>query len=230
MKRELITLANHLDEHGAKEESDLIDVLLQSLPVEILIVAPEAEMENCETKEDEKKEAAFFSDMLEKLAVIADTLDTAGLVEEAELVDSFIQKTAKDVLKSVVDWKKENPKTEQSHRYDSKYHHEQQIYDPKKPTPSVKEHHVKTYQPIGQSLSTRHCPLHIGVPLVRIGEGLMQCSMDGEIYNWEVGGWTDYQGNKSPGGSVAGQTPSATQYEIPSRIFDSREVNINRGD
>lgn len=226
MKKELIALANHLDECGAKEEADMIDVLLQSLPVEVVIVeVPEpTESELApEGKEDkqmveEEKEATVFSDMFEKLANIADILDTAGLIEEAGMVDDFIQKTAKDVLKSVVDWKEENPKTEQSHRYDSKYHHEQQIFDPKKQTLDVKEHHVKTYQPTGKPLSTRYCPDHVGVSLVRVGEGIFQCSLDGQIFNFDLEG------------SVAGQTPSATQYEIPSRIFDSREININRGD
>lgn len=221
MKQELIALANQLDECGATEEADMLDMLLHSMPVEVVMVempkSTEIEPEHKDKEMKSEKEASL-TDLFEKLANIADTLDSAGLVKEAELVDNFIQKTSGEVLKDVVEWKKENPKTEQSHRYDSEYHHKDQIKDPKKPTPSVKEHHVKTYQPIGKPLSARHCPEHIGAALVRVGEGIYQCSLDGAIFNFDLTG------------SVAGQTPSATQYETPSRIFDSREVNINRGD
>jgi hypothetical protein len=209
----LLKLANLLDEHGAREEADLIDNMLKEVitmrsKVDQAVVAIEPGVNT----------------VLNQLSNLADRLDGAGVVEAANMLDDFIKKTAEDVMK----WKEENNKTEQSKRYDTKYHHEQQIREPKKEQERVdregrKEHHVKTYQQTNAvALSTRYCPEHIGCSLVRVGEGIFQCSLDGALYNWEAG-WTDYAGNKHPGGSVAGQTPGSSDYAVPHRVFDSRE-------
>jgi hypothetical protein len=210
----LIKLANLLDEQGATKEADLVDALIQKATKE--------------TKTETPKEESI-EDVFTTLSGIADKLDSIGIVEGANLIDGFIQKTAEDVMK----WKDEDKKTEQAKRYDSKYHHSLQIREPKKDQERVdregrQKHHVSTYQQTNATaLSTRHCPDHIGYDLGRIGENTYQCSLDGQVYNWEAG-WTDYQGNKHPGGSVAGQTPDSTGYAIPHRIFDSRENSLNR--
>jgi len=164
-----------------------------------------------------------FDSILEKLADIADTLDSEGAIKEAELVDNFIQKHAEDVVK----WQKENKKSDQAKRYDSEFHHSIQIREPKKEDENVnreggKEHHVKTYAETNVgALNTRYCPEHIGVSLGRVAENSYQCGLDGKIYNWETG-WSDHEGNKHPGGSVAAQTPDSADYMAPHRIFDTR--------
>lgn len=207
----LIKLANLLDEQGEKEEADILDKLLKQMVSEN------------ETAEDNAEDIGA-DQVLAQLSDVADQLDKAGVVEAANMIDEFIKNADNDVMK----WKEEDKTTEQSKRYDSKYHHSVQIREPNKEHNSVdregrKEHHVKTYQQTNViSLSARHCPDHIGVQLGRVAEGVYQCTLDGAIYNWEAG-WTDYLGNKHSGGSVAAQTPNSSDYSAPHRIFDSRE-------
>lgn len=145
----------------------------------------------------------------EKLAIIADKLDEIGAKEEANLIDEFLSKNA---AKKEID------------PYDSKSHHSMQIREPKE-VKEVKEHSVKPYNKTPPTLSIRHCPEHIGVPLARIGENIYQCALDGAVFNWETG----FTANdvEYPGSSVAAQTPQSSEYGIPSRIFDSREKILN---
>jgi len=75
-------------------------------------------------------------------------------------------------------------------------------------------------------LSSRYCPDHRGVQVARIAENTYQCPVDGKTYNYEAG-YVDYQGQRVPGGSVAGQTASATPYGVPHRVFDTRENILN---
>jgi len=75
-------------------------------------------------------------------------------------------------------------------------------------------------------LSSRYCPDHRGVQTFRVDENARQCPIDGRIYNYETG-YSDYAGMIVPGGSVAGQTESATPYAVPHRIFDTRENILN---
>lgn len=164
-----------------------------------------------------------------RLSDVADRLDKLGALEEANLVDGFIEKHADDVL----EYQGEDSNSEQSKRYDSKYHHSLQVREPKTKQERVDRegrdsHHVHTYQTTSAtSLSTRYCPDHIGVMVGRIGDNTYQCPKDGQMYNFETG-WTDYDGNEHPGGSVAGQTPDSSGYATPHRIFDSRENILNR--
>jgi len=72
------------------------------------------------------------------------------------------------------------------------------------------------------AITTRYCPDHIGVQAIRVAERTYQCPLDGKVYNYEVG-YTNYKGQKVPGGSVANQTPSTFNYGgIPNRFYDSR--------
>jgi len=200
-------LDNHYDKFGVKDEEGT------TLP-------PPAEKQ--ELSLGTKQET------LQKLAELADRLDKVGAVEEANLIDGFINKQAEDFL----DYKGEGD-TEQSKRYDAKHHHALQVREPKTKQERVdregrEKHHVHTMQHVEAGhLSTRYCPDHVGVQVGRVGESTFQCPLDGQIYNWETG-WTDYDGNEHPGGSVAAQTPDSSGYAIPHRIFDSRENITNR--
>jgi hypothetical protein len=127
--------------------------------------------------------------------------------------------------------RKEEGDTEQSKRYDSKHHHSLQIREPKGEQERVDregrdKHHMETYQPHEGSLSTRYCPEHIGTMMGRVGPSVYQCPLDGQTYNWETG-YTNFDGVNVPGGSVAAQTPDSTGYEVPHRVFDSREKTLN---
>jgi len=163
----------------------------------------------------------------QKLTELADRLDKVGASAEADLVDGFIRKYSTDL-----EYQGEGD-TEQSKRYDAKYHHALQVREPKTKQERVdregrEKHHVHTQQQVAAGgLSTRYCPQHVGVSMGRVGESTYQCPLCREIYNWETG-WTDHDGNEHPGGSVAAQTPDSSGYAIPHRIFDSRENISNR--
>lgn len=298
--RELIALANYLDEHGERVEADKIDSIVKKLVVaeeenhDLSVVgAPEPEVDMPFEEErdpqppsapEEVKQPGMSSvpelrtpdaainavnyivdkyqgdkshlmrilvvqlqralealqkepmggatatkrEIFKKLSSMADGLDKIGAIESADMIDSFIQKHAEDV----VDWKEEAD-TERSKRYDDRHHHKLQVREPKRDQERVdkegrKTHHVHPYQKVeAHALSTRYCPEHQGVQMGRVGELTYQCPLDGGTYNWDTG-WTDYDGNQHPGGSVAGQTPDSSGYAIPHRIFDSREEILNR--
>lgn len=181
-------------------------------------------------KANKEESKSIKANIINTLINIADSLDAKGDLNKAQIVDLFLKQAAEKVNNPYdysVNWKEENPKTDQSKRYDSKYHHSLQVSEPEKKQQRLKQKQynspsAKPYGPMTHALSTRHCPDHIGVGLKRVGEGIYQCMLDGAIYNYEVG-FTDQNGHKVPGGSVATQTPNASEYAIPSRLFDSRE-------
>ena len=79
------------------------------------------------------------------------------------------------------------------------------------------------------TLSTRYCPDHRGVQAARIGQHTYQCPLDGKIYNYEEG-YTNYEGQIVPGGSVAEQTPRSFNHGgVPMRFFDPKYNAINYG-
>lgn len=170
--------------------------------------------------------AASFNAVFEKLASVADTLDKSGSKKGADLIDSFIAKYAYPD----VDWKEEGD-TEQSKRYDEKYHHNLLVREPKRDQERLdkdrEKHHIQQYQERGtHPLQTRYCPNHIGVSMSRVGEGIYQCSLDGHIYDFNAG-FTLENGDKIPPSSISNQTEMATPYASPARIFDSRQNIIN---
>jgi hypothetical protein len=82
--------------------------------------------------------------------------------------------------------------------------------------------------PFEGSLSTRHCPDHCGTSVLRVAENVYQCPIDGKTYNYEVG-YINYKGQRVPGGSVAEQTPSQSDFGgIPLRIYDGTQNVLNR--
>jgi hypothetical protein len=177
------------------------------------------------------KKSSINKATLSKLADIRDELRFNGAFKEARYLNNTIRRLAKY---ESAKWESEGD-TEQSKRYDSEYHHELQVRNPKvtgKDTDDregVKQSHVHAQQSgvntVG--LSTRYCPEHAGVSLRRVAESVYQCSLDGNMYNWELG-WKNAEGEKVPGGSVALQTPNSTGYAVPHRLFDSRPDVENR--
>jgi hypothetical protein len=82
--------------------------------------------------------------------------------------------------------------------------------------------------PCNGSLSTRYCPDHKGVQAIRLGDHEYQCPIDGKKYDYESG-YLNYDGQVVPGGSIAAQTPTTSDYGgIPMRIYDSRSDVLNR--
>jgi len=72
-------------------------------------------------------------------------------------------------------------------------------------------------------LSTRYCPDHAGVPVIRVGDALWQCSLDKKIYDY-ANGYTDLKGNKIPGGDVGNQ--GGVDMSDAHSAFDTREGRL----
>lgn len=81
----------------------------------------------------------------------------------------------------------------------------------------------KEYRPLEFPLSTRHCPDHVGVGLIRINDNEWQCQMDKKIYNFATGYKLD-NGSQVPGGDVSLQTD--TDQAPPRAMFDTREQRL----
>lgn len=229
LKADLITfLENPSDEAGETIQSKISEYMKQQ--EEEADIGTASELQEAEKAKGIPPGAwGAKKELFEKLAGVADRLDKLGAVDEAGLIDGFIQKHADDVL----DYKGEDEKGEQSKRYDDKHHHSLQVREPKTEQERVDregrdKHHIDTMQSVeAGALNTRYCPEHIGVMVGRVGELTYQCPIDGNVFNWETG-WTDHDGKEHPGGSVAAQTPDSSGYSIPHRIFDSRENISNR--
>ena len=83
-----------------------------------------------------------------------------------------------------------------------------------------KQHHLQTMQ--GEAPSqTRYSPELPGVALSRVSDGVYQDTLTKKIYDFRSG-WVGDDGEKHPGGSVAHQTPMLSQYNAPTRMFESR--------
>lgn len=84
----------------------------------------------------------------------------------------------------------------------------------------------KEYRPLESPLSIRTCPDHPGAQMGRIADGVYQCGMDKQVYNYRTG-FKTMKGNVVPGGDVANQTQAL--YNLPNEhmSFDNRETKLN---
>jgi ribosomal protein L37AE/L43A len=204
--QKLATIADKLDEIGAVEEASMIDAFL----------AKNAISENRYIMHDKE------DCLTDKLNVFVNAKDIDKREEAKQtLIEALDDYMKNDRFVGALDDKCAAKKDERVDEYDYRGHREQQVRKPIS-RKEVKEHSVKPYQETkSHTLSIRHCPNHIGVPLQRVSEGVWQCSLDGEIFCWDTG-WTQ-DGKAVPGGSVAEQTPASSEISSSSRIFDSRE-------
>jgi len=204
----LAAIADKLDEIGAPEEAGLIDEFLQKYAS-----SPE---DKYVLKGTEDEITSAVSVFVNSPGEETKNKAVESLQKYLDLHESYTNLNPKSAAK----------KTETADPYDSKEHRKTQVRQPKKENKETKDHHVSSYQSGNSTLSIRHCPVHIGVPMSRIGDHTYQCSLDGEVFNWETG-WTGPDGEVHPGGSVAAQTPESTEYETSHRIFDSREKTLS---
>jgi len=247
----LAELSDLLDTNGEHEAADEVDLFMRRFAEENGIVIPQETLEGMLENVDEMNTsiedtisflqnqgydvtkpqvehedvAASLLPMFQKLSKVADHLDMTGEKDGADLIDRFLHKYADPILPGEVDWKEEGD-TEQSKRYDDRYHHNLLVNEPKRD--QEKKDHKGPKQELGggHALQTRHCPDHIGDQLARVGPGTYQCSRDGAIYNWETG-FKTMDGEEVGGGSISNQTEMSTPYASPARIFDSRQNIIN---
>jgi hypothetical protein len=77
------------------------------------------------------------------------------------------------------------------------------------------------------SLSTRYCPDHVGVPTIRLTDNVVQCVIDGKVYDYSSG-YVNYKGQRVPGSSISEQTPAQSNSEIPMRTYEPTANILNR--
>ena len=154
-----------------------------------------------EVKAEELCPGDILKAVLLTLTDIADKLDSLGAVKEANLIDGALKKLAVD----------------KEQLYDAKTNNEQTFKPNDTRRAPETKHHNPDYQETGaKDLGTRYCSDHIGVSLKRIEDGVYQCPLCGK------------KDKDSDHGSVANQTPVATNVPIPSRVFDPREDAIGK--
>lgn len=222
-----------------------LDELFNDRPHTTLKESPDEQMDVDEffnSKEDEEAEEGPIEDTFARLSDLADRLDKLGASEHADSIDAFVLKYAGDIVPDVLEWQDGDKDSERSKRYDAEYHHALQVREPKSSQERVdlegrEEHHIDTFEsskatkkeaaPHG-ALQTRYSPDLVGVQLARVGDGIYQCPLTKKMYDFEKG-YVDMDGDYHPGSSVAAQTPDATGYNTPHRMFDSRDQVSNRG-
>ena len=176
---------------------------------------------------------------LEEIAVMAQVLDMQAaeegddlLKKQASVLDQILLNFAKD---------KDSPKVardEEIERLRSEYRaksleeaykgpakeHEKDI----KSAESAKliEKNIKEFRPLETTLSIRTCPEHPGAQMMRVADGVYQCSMDKSIYNWNTG-YTTLKGNKVPGGQVSEQTQALGDRTLEQMHFSTRESALS---
>ena len=77
----------------------------------------------------------------------------------------------------------------------------------------------KELRPLQAPLSTRSCPDHPGVSLVRISDGLFYCPLNGKQYDYNSGYVTE-KGNRVPGTSVKNQNDQLNDLAMSTMFFD----------
>lgn len=240
----LAGIADTLDTEGYADAADLIDGFLDKYAEDIEVApglmmrpeefeaAKEDLPEKCEAEKDALAQAfekfvADPSDMNERAV-----FDFMKQYKDAHAEKEPAVASAKHTIsKRALDLERhEEADTKQSNRYDDEYHHNLQVREPKSDNERVDREGRKVPPKYpstnATSLSTRYCPDHIGEQMACIGPSTYQCPLCNQIFNWETG-WTDFDGNEHPGGSVAAQTPESTDYGVPHRVFDSREKVLN---
>ncbi len=81
---------------------------------------------------------------------------------------------------------------------------------------------VKDYRIMEHPLSNRYCPDHTGVPVKRLEDGIVQCTLDNKTYNYNEG-FTTMKGEKVPGGDVAQNTKTMLENTNYQPNYSTRE-------
>jgi hypothetical protein len=102
--------------------------------------------------------------------------------------------------------------------------HKDEMEKAVKEAETVKE--AKEFRMMEAPLSTHTCPDHPGAQLGRIADGVYQCAMDKQVYNYRTG-FKTMKGNIIPGGDVANQTQAL--YNLPQEhmSFDTRDTKLH---
>lgn len=173
-------------------------------------------------------ESNITPESLEQIAALASAFDASGdpgLKKQASVLDELLLSIAappaayaerKDLQDKRID---ELKKKYQDPRKD--LHDTNKIAESEKAI--EKSQMTKDYKILEAPLSSRYCPDHPGVQIMRVGEHMWQCEMDKKTYNFESG-FELNNGDRVPGGDVAQQTQA---LNLPYHsIFDTREGRL----
>lgn len=174
--------------------------------------------------------SVITAESLEELSLIAEAFDASGdpaLKKQASVIDELLLSIAAppDAYKAI-----KAAKTQREEDLKKKYENPRselesfnKVEDSKKAIDQSEM--TKDYRVLEAPLSTRYCPDHAGVPVIRVGDHIWQCELDKKVYNFDVG-FELNNGNRVPGGGVEYQTQPV---DIPSHVlFDSREDRMGR--
>lgn len=176
-------------------------------------------------------------DRLTKIASDLDDYDDEDLNKCASVLDELLLTIA--APKNVVAQSKQQTEDElnrlreeyRAKKRDQLYHEKtSNEFNQQRRTDKIQkavDNQLKKYRPLEHSLSTRYCPDHHGVGLVRIGDHVYQCGLDHKIYNFEAG-YTKMNGDQVPGGSVDLQFPTWGLHDRGHTMFDSRSTMLSR--
>lgn len=210
----LIKMAEEADSREEYELADMLDNIAQSL-----------------------NRDAGHVDVLEKLAEIADQLDMTGRKDLADKMDDILQRSNDNVsaindlieMANILD-DDDQPELASSIDHIASLISTASDYSFLKNIKVAEDGEDIEPPPIESRskghLSSRYCPDHRGVQAARVAEGTYQCPIDGKVYNYQSG-YKNYKGQLIPGGSVAEQTPTTSNYGIPMRFYDSRQSILN---
>jgi hypothetical protein len=165
-------------------------------------------------KEASEQDGPLFNNALENIAAFATILDFDGHVKAASLLDIVI-KNAQEL------WPSANDRDE---RYDAKANNAKTLFRAleNQKTEDV-EPILSTMKGTALSLLTRYSPDYPGVPLLRVSDGVYQDVVSRKVYDFNRG-WVSESGEKHPGGSIAHQTPTSSDYLGYNQIFDSSRL------
>lgn len=177
---------------------------------------------------------------LEDLAAIAETLDASGdelLQKQASVLDEILLTIAAP-KNALAEFKAQTAEELNRLRDELRAKQREEYYKNKTRTAFDAQNRkeqvikafkdkVKRFKPMEASLSTRHCPDHPGVGLIRVADSVYQCSLDKKIYNFETG-YTTMKGNQVPGGSVNNQMKDWGQRAVTNVPFNTRETILSR--
>lgn len=85
---------------------------------------------------------------------------------------------------------------------------------------------IKEYKPMEHGLSSRYCPDHNGVSLMRVADNTWQCNFDKKIYNYEEG-YKLLDGSSVPGSNVSNQTQNLQNPQMEHVSFSNRADKLN---
>jgi len=159
---------------------------------------------------EQKEDITVALDKLQMLANEFDNSNDPNLIKKASLLDEILLTVAADV--------------EEKARFEERMKQKLAEIKNRKTATDIKDKKkdIKVFESNEAALSTRYCPDHPGEPVLRKGDGIFQCSLDGKIYNYNEG-FVTLKGNKVPGSSVENQTKLDTFLQNPFTSSDTRE-------